>query len=147
MKKIFLSITLVGLTTGILHAKPAVAGCNAFGCSRSEAADCNAFGCPKSPMGEECSAFGCPPSEQPVSAPAPTPPATAPLVVYPNQSMGGSPEGIPKCMQKLLYERKLVCTRDSCSRIPREGFGGWQSQNVRTDLSESAAAQACQNAR
>lgn len=143
MKKIFLSITLVGLITGALHAQPVVAGCNPFGCSKSEAADCNAFGCPKPPMGEECSPFGCPPSEQP----APTSPATPPLIVYPNQSIGGSPEGISKCMQKLLYERKLVCTRDSCSRIPREGFAGWQSQNVRTDLSESAAAQACQNAR
>jgi hypothetical protein len=74
-------------------------------------------------------------------------PAPTPIIVNPNRTIGGSPEGIHKCMQGLLYKRQLVCTRDSCSQIPQEGFGGWKYQNVRTDISEPAAAQACQNAR
>lgn len=61
--------------------------------------------------------------------------------------VGGSPEAIATCMRRLMYERKLVCTRDRCSSIPSEGFGGWQTQNVRTEISEDAAVQACQNAR
>jgi hypothetical protein len=73
----------------------------------------------------------------PVPAPVPTP------VVVP----GGSPEAIASCMRRLMYERKLFCTRSRCSSIPSEGFGGWQTQNVRTEISEAAAVQACQNAR
>lgn len=61
--------------------------------------------------------------------------------------IGGSPQAISACMRKLLYEQRLVCTRDRCSSIPSEGFGGWQTQPVRTEFSESAAAQACQGAR
>jgi hypothetical protein len=63
---------------------------------------------------------------------------------------GGSPEAIASCMKKLMYERKLVCTRDSinaCSAYPQDGWAGWQAQDVRTDISESAAVQACKNAR
>jgi hypothetical protein len=63
------------------------------------------------------------------------------------RTVGGSPEAIASCMRRLMYERKLVCTRDRCSSIPSEGFGGWQTQNVRTEISEDAAVQACQNAR
>jgi len=141
MRTAFLSIALVGSITGILHTNPVLAGCNAFGCSQSSAADCNAFGCPNPPMGASCTAFGCPASPQPAAPPP------RPVIVNPNNTIGGSPEGIQNCMRGLLYKRQLVCTRDRCSSIPREGFGGWQSQNVRTELGESAAAQACQNAR
>lgn len=66
------------------------------------------------------------------------------------RTVGGSPEAIASCMRRLMYERKLVCTRTGfpkCSSIPSEGFGGWQTQNVRTETSEDAAVQACQNAR
>jgi hypothetical protein len=145
MNKVFLSMTFIGLIAGIFYVKPAVAECNPFGCSQSQAAECNPFGCPNPPLGQACTPFGCPSSPQP--APTPSPAQPTPVIVNPNQTIGGSPEGIPKCMQALLYERRLVCTRDSCSRIPDEGFGGWEYQNVRTDISESAAAQACQNAR
>jgi hypothetical protein len=64
--------------------------------------------------------------------------------------VGGSPEAITTCMRRLMYERKLVCTRTGfprCSSMPSEGFGGWQTQDVRTEISEAAAVQACQNAR
>jgi hypothetical protein len=63
------------------------------------------------------------------------------------RTVGGSPEAIASCMRRLMYERKLVCTRNRCSSIPSEGFGGWQTQDVRTEISEDAAVQACQNAR
>ena len=62
----------------------------------------------------------------------------------------GSPQAIADCMRKLMYERRFVCTRSAplvCFNPPEEGFGGWQTQNVRTDISETAAVQACQNAR
>jgi hypothetical protein len=65
-----------------------------------------------------------------------------------HENLGGSPEAISDCMRKLMYERKLVCTRvDGCSMIPQEGFAGWQTQNVRTGISEYAVVQACRNAR
>lgn len=66
---------------------------------------------------------------------------------------GGSPQAISQCMRNLLYERRPVCTRSYCAQLgsPAENannnFGGWQWQTVRTETSESAAAQACQNAR
>ncbi|MFW9259661.1 hypothetical protein [Nostoc sp. CALU 546] len=63
---------------------------------------------------------------------------------------GGSPKAITDCMKRLMYERKLVCTRSGfpgCSHFPSEGFAGWQMQDVRTELSEAIAVQACQNAR
>lgn len=44
------------------ESKPALAGCNLFGCSQSRVAECNPFGCPKLPLGEACSLLGCPPS-------------------------------------------------------------------------------------
>ncbi len=72
-----------------------------------------------------------------------------PNLGWPNQP-GGSPAAIAACMKKLMYERKLVCTRTgfpSCSSIPSEGFAGWEMQDVRTEISETAAVQACQNAR
>jgi hypothetical protein len=59
----------------------------------------------------------------------------------------GSPQGISDCMKRLMYQRKLVCTRQRCSHFPSEGFGGWEMQDVRTEVSEAAAVQACQNAR
>ena len=45
-----------------IENKPAVAGCNPFGCSQSSVAECNPFGCPNTPMGAACNPFGCPPS-------------------------------------------------------------------------------------
>ncbi len=57
-----------------------------------------------------------------------------------------SPQATANCMHKLLYTRKLVCTRQGfpgCSSIPQEGFAGWQTQDVRTDISEDSAARAC----
>lgn len=68
-------------------------------------------------------------------------------------SPSGDPQAIRQCMQNLLYERQPVCTRSYCARLgsPAENannnFGGWEWQTVRTATSESAAAQACQNAR
>lgn len=43
---------------------------------------------------------------------------------------------VSNCIQSLLY-------RNTSS----EGFGGWEMQDVRTDVSEAAAVQACQSAR
>lgn len=66
---------------------------------------------------------------------------------------GGDPQAIQQCMNGLLYVRKPVCTRSACARLstPEEnannGFGGWQWQTVRTETSESTAADACRNAR
>lgn len=65
-------------------------------------------------------------------------------------SFGGSPQAITDCMKRLMYERKLVCTRSGfpgCSHFPTEGFGGWEMQDVRTELSDATVVQACQNAR
>jgi hypothetical protein len=70
-----------------------------------------------------------------------------------NDNSGGSPEAIASCMQKLMYERKPVCTRSDCARLssPEENannsFGGWQWQTVRTSTSENAAVRACREAR
>ena len=142
------------LTSGVgINSKPAIAGCNPFGCSQSSVAECNPFGCPNSPMGEKCTPFGCPPSPQPPQQqpatqqpPVVYPPYPYPAYPYPN--VGGNPQAIQQCMNGLLYQRQLVCTRQSgCSRIPQEGFGGWEYRNVRTQTSDVAAAQACQNAR
>ncbi len=61
---------------------------------------------------------------------------------------GGNPQAISDCMNKLMYEQRLVCTRSYCSRLsPQDGFGGWQRQTVRTAISEDAAVRACRNAR
>ena len=66
---------------------------------------------------------------------------------------GGDPQAIADCMKKLMYDRRPVCTRGSCARLgspadnANRGFGGWQWQTVRTDISEEGAAQTCQNAR
>jgi hypothetical protein len=47
-----------------------------------------------------------------------------------------------------MYEQKLVCTRSYCSQFRQEaGYSGWELQAVRTGISETAAVQACQNAR
>jgi hypothetical protein len=85
--------------------------------------------------------------------PPPYPYPPYPYPPYPQQSVG-DPQAIADCVKKLLYERKPVCTRDGyCARLgsPEENannnFGGWQWQTVRTSMSESAAAQACQGAR
>ncbi|MCY7367967.1 MAG: hypothetical protein LH474_07425 [Chamaesiphon sp.] len=126
-----------------VKTQSAVASCNPFGCSQSSAAECNPFGCPNPPLGAACTPFGCPASSQP----SPQPPAVV-YPPYPYPTVGGSPQAIQQCMNSLLYTRQLVCTRESgCSRIPQEGFGGWQYDNVRTKTSDTAAAQACQNAR
>jgi hypothetical protein len=110
--------------------------CNAFGCSQPGAGACNPFGCPN-PGADPCTPFGCPASPTPSSAP----PARQPQI-------GGSPQAIASCMKNLMYEQRLVCTRSRCSQLNREdGWGGWQLQTVRTEISEAAAVQACQNAR
>ncbi|MBD1848207.1 hypothetical protein H6F89_33620 [Cyanobacteria bacterium FACHB-63] len=60
----------------------------------------------------------------------------------------GNGRAISTCMKNLMYEQRLVCTRSYCSQLSREdGWGGWQLQTVRTEISEAAAVQACQNAR
>lgn len=82
-------------------------------------------------------------------------PASNTIIVVPGgnpttpSTPGGSPKAITDCMKRLMYERKLVCTRSGfprCSHFPDEGFGGWQTQDVRTDVSEQTAVQACGNA-
>ncbi len=71
-------------------------------------------------------------------------PAQNPSPSFPQrQRPSASPQEVSTCMNKLMYERKLVCTRNRCSHFPSEGFGGWETQNVRTDISEQAAIQAC----
>lgn len=70
-----------------------------------------------------------------------------------NLPPSGDPQAISDCIQRLLYERRPVCTRSGCAQLssPAENadrnFGGWQWQTVRTDVRESTAAEACQNAR
>jgi hypothetical protein len=149
LKWVFLGVILA---SGVgINNKPAIAGCNFHGCSQSSVAECNFHGCPNPPMGQECNFHGCPPSPQPPQQQQPTQP---PAVVYPPYpyppypNVGGNPQAIQQCMNGLLYQRQLVCTRESgCSSIPQEGFGGWEYRTVRTQTSDAAAAQACQNAR
>lgn len=60
-------------------------------------------------------------------------------------SVGGSPEAIAQCMKKILYVEKKICT-DAWGRA--DGSCSFsRTEQVRTGVSESAAAQACQNAR
>lgn len=141
------------LTLGVgIDIKPAVAGCNAFGCSQSSVAECNPFGCPNSPRGEACTPFGCPPSPQPQQqqpVQPQQPPLQQPLYPYPPYpyppNIGGSPQAIQQCMESLLYRTE-----------GQKPYPGWicvandvncKTVRVRTEISESAAAQACQNAR
>jgi hypothetical protein len=146
------------LTLGVgIESKPAIAGCNFHGCSQSSVAECNFHGCPNPPMGAECNFHGCPPSPQPPQQqqqqqqqqPVQQVPVVYPPYPYPPYpNVGGSPQGIQQCMNSLLYRQELVCTRASgCSGIPKEGIGGWEYRSVRTQTSDTAAAQACQNAR
>ncbi|PSB34765.1 hypothetical protein [Chlorogloea sp. CCALA 695] len=119
-----------------LANKPAIAGCNPFGCSPSSAAECNPFGCPNPPVGDACTPFGCPSSAQPQPQPTNN---TAPTGS--SQPRGGSPDGIASCVNKLLYKNVEICTQTrfgSCSKT--------EIRQVRTDTSENVAAQACQNA-
>lgn len=150
------------LTIGILSSSlplfvqiPSLAqACNAFGCSQPGAGACNPFGCPN-PGAGPCTPFGCPASPTPAVAPPAQPTVIyqpqQPAVIYqqqPQPQMGGSPQAISNCMKNLMYEQRLVCTRSYCSQLRREdGYGGWQRQTVRTETSEAAAVQACQNAR
>lgn len=120
-----------------LANKPAIAGCNPFGCSQSSAAECNPFGCPNPPVGAACSPFGCPSSAQPQPQPTNN---TAPTGS--SQPRGGSPDGIASCVNKLLYKNAQVCTRTYISGSCRD----WETRQVRSDISENVAAQACQNA-
>jgi hypothetical protein len=82
---------------------------------------------------------------------SPYPYSPYPYPPYP--SPGGNPQAIADCMKKLMYERKPVCTRSRCFSLntpennANQNFGGWEWQTVRTSISESAAVQACQNAR
>jgi hypothetical protein len=75
------------------------------------------------------------------------PPSNPGVILVPVQTKPTRPpEAVVNCMRQLLYTRKLVCTRTGfprCSSIPQEGFAGWQTQDVRTDVSEDAATQAC----
>ncbi|MDF5731210.1 MAG: hypothetical protein PUP92_25220 [Rhizonema sp. PD38] len=65
--KTFVSVGVISVvTTSIgIQSKPAIAGCNPFGCSQSAIAECNPFGCPQAPTGQACTPFGCPSSPQP----------------------------------------------------------------------------------
>lgn len=101
---------------------------------------------------KQASANARQPEQQPERPPYPYPYPPYPYPPYPQQS-GGNPQAVANCVKKLMYERKAVCTRGgSCARLnsPEENannnFGGWQWQTVRTSISESAAAQACQGA-
>ncbi|NJK65896.1 MAG: hypothetical protein HC849_00165 [Oscillatoriales cyanobacterium RU_3_3] len=138
------------LTIGVLsvalpllgHAQPSVAQtCNVFGCSQPGADACNPFGCPN-PGAAPCTPFGCPASPTPAATPA-----AQPSVIYQPQQpqIGGSPQAIQQCMENLLYRTEV-----------QKPFSGWicvgndvncRTVRVRTEISEAAAVQACQNAR
>ncbi len=161
-KRGFLSVTFSkALTIGVLsailpllgHTQPSVAQtCNPFGCSQPGAGACNPFGCPN-PGADPCTPFGCPASPTPAGGTAAQPlviyqPQQPPVIYQPRRQIGGSPQAIGNCMKNLMYEQQLVCTRSYCSQVSREdGWGGWQLQTVRTQTSEVAAVQVCQNAR
>ena len=91
-------------------------------------------------------------AQQPAQQPAQQSPYPYPTYPYP-PSPGGNPQAIADCMKKLMYERKPVCTRSGCFSLStpednaNQNFGGWEWQTVRTSIGESAAVQACQNAR
>jgi hypothetical protein len=136
LNKVFLFAIPLSAVAIALVNKPVMAGCNPFGCSQSSAAECNPFGCPNSPVGDACTPFGCPSSAQlqpqPTNNIAPT---------GSSQPRGGSPDGIASCVNKLLYKNVEVCTQTrfgSCSKI--------EIRQVRSDISENVAVQACQNA-
>ncbi len=141
-----LTIPLSAMAIAIAN-KPVMAGCNPFGCSPSSAAECNPFGCPNPPVGAACTPFGCPSSAQtqpqPTNNNAPTG-SSQPVILVPNQPRGGSSDGIVSCVQRLLYKDVKVCTRTDFSGT--RCLGDWRTSQVRTDISENVAAQACQNA-
>jgi hypothetical protein len=158
-KRGFLSVSFSkALTIGVLsvalpllgHAQPSVAQtCNVFGCSQPGAGACNPFGCPN-PGANPCTPFGCPASPTPTAAPAVQPPVIyqpqpPPVIYQPQPQIGGSPQAIQQCMENLLYRTEV-----------QKPFSGWicvpndvncRTVRVRTEISEAAAVQACQNAR
>ena len=113
--------------------------CNVFGCSQPGAGECNPFGCPN-PGASECTPFGCPASPTPAPQPTAQPTTVTPTTTT---TTGGSPDAIVSCMQGLLYRTESVCTAtDMWGRCTST-----ESVQVRSDISETTAAQACQNAR
>jgi hypothetical protein len=100
------------------------------------------FGSQRTDTSEETAIQACT-----IARDTPTPPTNTGVILVPIPNKPTqSPEAVAKCMRQLLYTRKLVCTRTgfpSCSSIPSEGFAGWQTQDVRTEISEDAAAKAC----
>ncbi len=158
-KRGFFSVTFSkALTIGVLsvalplleRAQPSVAQtCNVFGCSPPGASACNPFGCPN-PGAAPCTPFGCPASPTPAAAPAAQPPVIyqpqqTPVIYQPQPQIGGSPQAIQQCMENLLYRTEV-----------QKPFSGWicvpndvncRTVRVRTEISEAAAVQACQNAR
>lgn len=88
--KIFASagfVSVIATSIGI-DDKPAVAGCNPFGCSQSSVAECNPFGCPNTPAGAACTPFGCPSSPPPQQQPVYVQPQQQPVYVQPQQQPG-----------------------------------------------------------
>ncbi|XZN91248.1 MAG: hypothetical protein ACM65M_27280 [Microcoleus sp.] len=85
-------------------------------------------------------------------APVSNPNLNTPLIIIPGgggttwtNPVGGSPQAIQQCMENLLYRTEV-----------QKPFSGWicvgndvncKTVRVRTEISEAAAVQACQNAR
>ncbi len=74
-----------------------------------------------------------------------------PYLIQPTVS-GGSPQAIAACMDSLLYAKNQVCI-DPWGNVDKDCFFKNSSSSstkivrTRTEVSESTAAQACQNAR
>ncbi len=111
-------------------------------CFNSLLYNASSYGSRRTETSEETAIQACA-----IARDTPTPSTNTGVILVPIQNKPTqSPEAVAKCMRRLLYTRKLVCTRTDfprCSSIPSEGFAGWQTQDVRTDISEDAAAKAC----
>ncbi len=146
-----LLVAPVGALVVAIKTQPAVAGCNPFGCSPSSVAECNPFGCPNPPLGQQCTPFGCPPSPQATQQQQqPTQNSEQGRrrrrqreSSQPN--VGGNPQAIQQCMTNLLYRTEEQKPFPAWVCVPNDV--NCRTVRVRTEISESAAAQACQNAR
>lgn len=64
---------------------------------------------------------------------------------FPNPVSGGSPQAIRQCMENLLYRTEVQKPFPGWNCVPNDV--NCRTVRVRTEISETAAVQACQNAR